>query len=138
MKRVMIQSGRIVTLLALVVMLTACPRSKVFSSKSMFAPRPPTMGKGAENAPAEYKQGWNDGCETGMSTMNMNIYKNFYGYKQDISMMNNPLYYKAWKDAYTYCRQYTFRFMWYPYDSKKGNGWLQNGPLCVLCPNEIR
>lgn len=125
--------------LILLMSLTGCPpRAKVFSSDSFFAPRPAGMGKPDPNAPPEHTKGWNDGCQTGMSTMVQDYYKNFYTYTLDVNMINNPTYYKAWKDAYTYCRQYAFRYTWDAFDRRRGAGLLQVQPLCVLCPNEVR
>lgn len=126
-----------ILIIGMLLSLPGC-RSQMFSEDSWLAPMPARMGRPAENASALYKKGWWDGCHTGLSTMNMDIYKNFYGYKQDISLIGNPEYYKSWKDAYTYCRQYSFRFTWDPLDRKRGQGLLSNGPLCVLCPNEVR
>tara|TARA_B100001564_G_C20658505_1_gene680425 strand:- start:1837 stop:2157 length:321 start_codon:yes stop_codon:yes gene_type:complete len=106
----------------------------------MFAPWPYGLVKSAPpGSPPDYAKGWDDGCKTGLSTMNRQIYKSFYGYKQDHTMADNPNYYKAWKDAYTYCRQYSFRFTWDALDGRKGGGGaISVAPLCVLCPNEIR
>lgn len=107
-----------------------------------MAPWPARMGKPPDNAPKDYKQGWYDGCITGLSTMSQVYYKDFYGYKQDYTKVDNVMYYQAWKDAYTYCRQYSFRYAWDPLDRRRGTnaqgGLLSAGPLCVLCPNEIR
>ena len=62
-------------------------------------------------------------------------YKTFYGYKQDPYKIDNPTYYKAWIDAYTYCRQYSFRYAWDAWD-RQYNKAIEN-PLCIICPNEL-
>lgn len=116
----------------MILTLSGCA-GQIFSSESIFAPTPARMGKPDKNAPEEYTKGWDDGCKTGLSTMVHGYYKSFYAYKQDPELANNAMYYKAWKDAYTYCRQYSFRYIWAPMD----NTWA-NGPLCVICPNELR
>lgn len=120
--------------LLIISMLSGC-RGKIFSSKSIFAPIPARMG-GPDRAHAdpEYLQGWDEGCETGLSTMVPGYYKSFYSYKIDPKMMANEVYYKAWKDSYTYCRHYAFRYAWQPFDH------IENSPknLCVLCPDANR
>lgn len=114
-------------------MLFGC-LGKVFSADSPFAPIPAGLSKPAENASEIYKNGWNDGCETGISTMVTGYYKSFYFFKQNPEMVSNQEYYKAWKDSYNYCRQYSFRYSWDAYDAKK----KPFGPLCIICPNEMR
>jgi hypothetical protein len=123
-------------ILLLFGLLTVSCRGQVFSETSRLAPWPSGMGKPPETAPVNYKEGWYDGCYTGLSTMNKQIYKSFYGYKQNYSKISDEIYYQAWKDAYTYCRQYSFRFTWDPLDRKRNQGMLSNTPLCVICPNE--
>jgi hypothetical protein len=126
-----------VILLLILLPLSACV-GKIFKSDSVFAPKPLLMGhpdKNNPNTPEEYTKGWDDGCETGMSTMNPGYYKSFYAFKQDPYMASNEVYYKAWKDAYTYCRQYSFRYVWEAHD--RNNDKTLDNPLCVLCPNEL-
>ncbi len=117
--------------------LSACT-DQVFSDDSFMAPTPAGMGKPAKDAPPDYTEGWNDGCKTGLSTMNQGYYKSFYTYKQNYKKADNLLYYQAWKDAYTYCRQYSFRYTWDALDRRRNQGLLSVTPLCVLCPNEVR
>lgn len=106
---------------------------KIFSADSKFAPKPYRMGSPPKDANPDYLEGWNDGCETGLSTMNHSYYKSFYKFKQDPYKLNNERYYKAWRDSYHYCRQYSFRFVWDPLDQDR-----DSGPLCILCPNDLR
>lgn len=116
--------------------LTGCAGKMMFSEHNFFAPKPFLEGKPSKNAPPEYTAGWNDGCTTGNSTMVMNYYKSFYKYKFDPAMIDNAVYYKAWKDAYTYCRHYSFRYTWDPVDKNASKA--ADNPLCVICPNELR
>jgi hypothetical protein len=123
-------------LLLVICCITGCA-GKIFNSKSMFAPKPFRMGGPARDGSTDpdYLSGWDDGCETGMSTMVQGYYKSFYAFKQDPYMVSNPVYYKAWKDSYDYCRHYAFRFAWDSYD--RNNSKALDNPLCVLCPNEL-
>lgn len=71
------------------------------------------------NASPLYRKGWDDGCNTGMGTMTYSYYKSFYKFKQDVNLVDNPEYYKAWKDAYTYCRHYAFKWADWGWDFKE-------------------
>ncbi len=57
------------------------------------------------NSSPEFKQGWIEGCEVGMSVGSNTFYKTFYrmnrvdGYK----MVGSPDYKIAWNNAYWYC-----------------------------------
>jgi len=128
---------KILTLLIMALSLNSCMGTgKIFSEKSVFAPKPLRMGKpDMKNASPEYVKGWDDGCETGLSTMVTDYYKSFYTYKMDPYMIDNATYFKAWNDSYTYCRQYSFRYSWDSYD-RQGNKALEN-QLCIICPNEL-
>jgi hypothetical protein len=116
----------------MLLMIDGC-RGKYFDRDNLFAPRPFRMGKPKAGAHPNYMKGWEDGCETGLSTMVHGYYKTFYGYKQDPKMLSNQRYYKAWKDAYTYCRHYSFRWSWEGFDPLSQK---YSKPLCVFCDNE--
>jgi len=117
----------------LLIAISSCG-GKIFSEDNIFAPTPLLQGTPDKDASEEYKKGWDDGCKTGMSMMVNGYYKSFYGFKQDPYMVENPVYYKAWKDSFTYCKQYAFKYTWDAYD-KTSNKALDN-PLCIICPNE--
>jgi hypothetical protein len=61
-----------------------------------------------KNDMPEYTQGWQEGCESGMSGMTNSFYSSFYTFKQDKTMMKNEIYYKAWKDSYDYCKGFVY------------------------------
>lgn len=105
--------------------LSAC------SSDSVMAPKPFGMTGPERDAPEAYLAGWDDGCQTGMSTMSTTYYKSFYSYDIDHHMMDNPEYYRAWRDAYTYCRHYVFKSVWDGSD-KMNNAFLDT-KICVFC-----
>ncbi len=60
------------------------------------------------DASPEFKQGWEDGCEVGMSAGSNTFYKMFYrsnasdGYK----MTSSTDYKTAWGNAFWYCYRY--------------------------------
>jgi len=79
---------------------------------NMWRPKPPGIGEVDPNAPPNYKQGWNDGCDTGLFVYGGDHYR-YLGYKvkQDYKMINNEDYYNAWQDAYLYCRWYIWNYI---------------------------
>lgn len=95
----------------------------------MNAPLPKGMGRPDKSAGPEYLKGWDDGCKTGLSTMNLGAYKAFYQYTMSPELYNNARYYRAWKDAYTYCRQYSFKWTMEPLDRQ----YDKTGKLCIIC-----
>ena len=122
---------KIIFLILAIFIVSSC-RGQIFSESNPIAPKPFQMGgPDRENADPIYLSGWDDGCNTGLSTMNHGYYKSFYAFKQDPYMARNPMYYKAWKDAYTYCRQYSFRFIWDSLDKQR-----EDKNLCILCPQQ--
>lgn len=59
-----------------------------------------------ENAPALYKQGWKDGCQTGMSAGGNELYRISYQHTVSPELIEDPQYFQGWSDAERYCRQY--------------------------------
>jgi len=57
-----------------------------------------------ESAPPEYKLGWQQGCASGISVYGNNYYKSMYKFQQDLSMIKNEYYFKAWNDSFNFCR----------------------------------
>ncbi|MCB2081340.1 MAG: hypothetical protein H6908_02830 [Hyphomicrobiales bacterium] len=78
--------------------------------QQLVRPRPWGMGETPEGSTI-FKQGWNDGCDTGLGVYGNDRYKWAYTYKQDMTLLSNPEYYRAWKDAYTYCRWYVWTWL---------------------------
>jgi len=62
------------------------------------------------DASPDFRKGWEDGCETGMSGGSNNFYRMFYrnnvadGYK----MTSSPDYKSAWGNAFWYCYRYDY------------------------------
>lgn len=123
-----------IILILVAVLATGCV-GKYFSDESIFAPKPFRMtGPDTKNASPEYLKGWDDGCKTGLATLVSGYYKSFYKFKQDPYMISNQVYFKAWNDAYTYCREYAFRYSWDAWD--RTNNQVMENQLCLICPNE--
>lgn len=54
--------------------------------------------------PPEYKLGWEDGCDSGLSAQAGAVAKMVYGFKKRPEMADNELYKTAWNEGFTYCR----------------------------------
>ena len=54
--------------------------------------------------PPEYKLGWQDGCDSGLSAEGGWDYKLMYGYKKRPEMASNEQYKGGWKEGFDYCR----------------------------------
>ncbi len=61
--------------------------------------------------PPNFKQGWKDGCETGISATANQYQKMFYKFKQDSALAQDPTYYTGWKTAFDYCQRYMFQYL---------------------------
>jgi hypothetical protein len=54
--------------------------------------------------PPEYKLGWEDGCDSGVSAQGGIVAKMIYGFKKRPEMSDNDQYKSAWNEGFTYCR----------------------------------
>ncbi len=52
----------------------------------------------------EYKLGWEDGCDTGISAEGGWEYKMTYGYKKRMEFATNDQYKQGWNEGFSYCR----------------------------------
>ena len=68
--------------------------------------KPFTLDMTPPPGPPEYQQGFSDGCESGYSGYATGFNKVFWDWKQDSELAQTPIYYKIWKDAYSYCSLY--------------------------------
>ncbi|MCB2081341.1 MAG: hypothetical protein H6908_02825 [Hyphomicrobiales bacterium] len=69
------------------------------------------MAHAPADAAPEFKQGWDDGCESGLHAYGNDYYRAFYKFKQDLKMVRHPLYFRAWTDGYQYCRSFINRYL---------------------------
>jgi hypothetical protein len=94
---------KILTVSFLALMLNAC----ILSSRPLYE-LPTTYD---EEAPDIWKLAWQDGCQSGYSVYGNSMFKQMYKFKQDVTKMSNPTYYKGWRDAFNYCRAYVNRYL---------------------------
>ncbi len=52
----------------------------------------------------EYKLGWEDGCDSGLSAEGDWSYKAMYGFKKRPEMSANDQYKQGWNEGFSYCR----------------------------------
>jgi len=95
---------RKIYLLLLPLLVFSCAKSV-----GDFLPERPSNGvKLDESMSPEFRKGWTDGCEVGMSAGSNTFYKMFYrnnavdGYK----MTSSEDYKAAWGNAFWYCYRY--------------------------------
>lgn len=88
--------------LAAMLVLAGC------SALQSFKPKPPFLKTEIDFGPEEYRQGYKDGCESGMATFGSSLYKSVYRQHRDPRYEKNQMYNQVWRDAYNYCYQWIF------------------------------
>lgn len=81
-----------------------------------FRPRvgPPWMHKMLTQGPpgpTNFQLGWRDGCETGIAASANTFQRQFYRFKQDSTLAQDPTYYTGWRNAFNYCQRYVFQYL---------------------------
>ncbi|MCI5050109.1 MAG: hypothetical protein MRY32_07260 [Rickettsiales bacterium] len=76
----------------------------VLFALAVSACRPASLYFVNPTGPKEYRLGWEDGCDTGLSAQGGPLYKMMFGFKKRPEMGSNELYKQAWNEGFTYCR----------------------------------
>lgn len=63
-----------------------------------------------EEATSDFKEGWHDGCDSGVAAYGNSNHKAIYGYKFDGERLLNNDYYTGWVLGFRHCRWYTGNF----------------------------
>ena len=92
-----------VTLLVSICFINACSYIKNPHPFGLYRGMEDGAPEGSEN----FRMGWKDGCQSGMSAYGSLHYKSVYDYKYDESKIKNKEYYDAWRMGFRYCRWYT-------------------------------
>lgn len=71
---------------------------------AMTSCRPLSLYGVGPEGPPEYKLGWEDGCDSGLSAQGGALYRGTFGFKKRPEMNDNDLYKTAWNEGFTYCR----------------------------------
>ena len=67
--------------------------------------RPLALSFASPEGPPEFKLGWEDGCDSGLSAEDSGtIYRLAYGFKKRPEMIDNEQYRHGWTDGFQYCR----------------------------------
>lgn len=66
--------------------------------------RPVSTWFATPDGPPEFKLGWEDGCDTGLSAQGSYIYRAVYGYKKRFEFSENEFYKNGWNEGFSYCR----------------------------------
>jgi hypothetical protein len=74
----------------------------------VFKPNHHILKMVPKDAPVNYKQGWIDGCKSGMGNMTNTTHRTFWRTTQNPLLRKDPVYYKMWKDTFTFCRHYIY------------------------------
>jgi len=103
-----------ILLLVMVIALSGCRKMADMSDGTpvewLFKPWPHGLDKDPPEGTPIFKAGWTQGCESGLASYGGSRYRRAYAFVQDMQLVNNPEYYRAWKDAYTYCRWYVWNW----------------------------
>lgn len=96
---------KIFTILFLLITLnlvSACQNPRL---NTLGMPKAPTTG------PQEYLTGWNEGCQTGMTTYSNSYLRTRYQTSVNGEMMQHPHYQKGWEVGQSYCSYYISTYL---------------------------
>jgi hypothetical protein len=82
-------------------MLSGCTgRNKSFDWR-----KPVTLDMNAPEGPENYRQGWSDGCDSGLASTSNSFHQfiGSYRFVLDKDLRYDKLYNKAWKYGYNHC-----------------------------------
>lgn len=94
-------------LISLVIGISSCSRaiSKIFPERADSE-----FGEDLKEASPEFRMGWEDGCESGMSAGANRFYKAFYDNNKvdGYQMANSSDYKTAWSNSFWWCYRRTY------------------------------
>jgi hypothetical protein len=61
--------------------------------------------------PTKFREGWRDGCESGISATSNQLQRSYYKFKQNYELSQDPVYYTGWKTAFDHCQRYVFQYL---------------------------
>lgn len=73
-------------------------------SLSLISCRPMWIQGVDITGPPEYRLGWEDGCDSGLSAQGGWQYKMMYGFKKRAELAASDQYKQGWNEGFTYCR----------------------------------
>jgi hypothetical protein len=93
-------------IIAIMVLLVGCTYKPKVGSPFMQE----LMSQGPDG-PIEFKEGWRDGCETGVSVTSNVFQRHFYSFKQDPDKAQDRKYYTGWKTAFWLCSRHVMQYL---------------------------
>ncbi len=66
--------------------------------------RPMLLNTVDPSGPPEYQLGWEDGCDSGLSSEGGWTYKMMYGFKKRVELSMSDQYKQGWNEGFSYCR----------------------------------
>lgn len=89
----------------LLIALTLLSTTSCLKYYSLSLDRPLLVSTKAPEGPAEYKKGWEDGCNSSISAVNSPLFLSVgtAPFTYDKNFENSTLYFKAWKYGYEHC-----------------------------------
>lgn len=93
--------GKILAL-SLLVLCAAC------SSHPLLEPKPPFLQTDLEYGPVEFREGYNDGCESALAAYGNSTQKTYYSLSKNPQYEKNRMYNQVWKDSWSYCYMWLF------------------------------
>ena len=99
--RLLSKAINFVLLACLVVLVSACSGKDI----SFDWRRPAALNVDPPEGPKPYRQGWSDGCESGLSSTSNKLHQLLGSYKFTLNtkLQNDPLYSRAWRYGYNHC-----------------------------------
>lgn len=71
-------------------------------------PKPLLLETEISYGPPEYRQGYQDGCESALAAYGNSYQKSFYSLQKNAGYQNNRMYNQVWKDSWAYCYMWIF------------------------------
>jgi len=109
-----------IIIILLLLTTAACTSDKL---NTFGMPKDPKVG------PDEYKQGWHDGCKTGMNTYGSSYMRTKYKTTINAQMMQNPYYRRGWDIGQRYCSYYISTYLsnheFFANDLRSKNTWVK-------------
>lgn len=91
----------VITLLLSLLLVSGCNGRNGWADLT----KPVSLNVQAPPGPLPYRQGWSDGCESGLSAANdkVQLFLRTHKFTLNPRMKRDPLYFKAWTYAYNHC-----------------------------------
>jgi len=93
----------LVGIIVCIMILSGCATHDEFSKLDLA--KPFSLNTTPPDGPYEYRKGWSDGCQSGITAASPSFYQSISSHKftLDSNLRYNQLYNKAWQYAYTHC-----------------------------------